>query len=846
MIQFDLGGDWQLQRDGGDKIPGKLPGGTYLDYMAGGMEDPFWDCNETAANNVARHEYTYSRSFQLPEDLLDAPCVELVADGLDTLCTLTLNGQQFLRTDNINRTWRADVKPLLRPGTNALEIRIDDPYQYIEQRQTTDPMHKMSGNGVVGSSHLRKTPCHFGWDWGPKLPPAGVIRSIALEGYAARISDLRIRQHHQNGCVELQISAALTQWDASMEADALLTDPEGNVSRHPMATTDGTVSCRFQVENPKLWWCNGLGAQPLYKLDVEIRRDGCVMDRQARQIGLRTIELDTAPLADGDQFRFVINGVPIFARGANWIPADSFITRVTPQDYDFYVDQARRANMNMLRVWGGGHYECEAFYDACDRHGILVWQDFIFACTAYPFHDGDFLQSVRAEVWDNVRRIRHRASLALWCGNNECEAFAMLWKKGGKERKTNLPFYHNILRGWVKELDGATAYWPGSPSGGNMRYKYHNLKEGAIRGDSHLWQIWHGMQPIEAFRNFPTRFCSEFGMESMPSMHTVGLFTDDKRPALFDPVMQLHQKSAGGNEKILFYLLAKYRNPAHFEDYVYLTQLVQANTIRFATDCWRRNMGKQNGALFWQLNDCWPVASWAGIDYGKQLKAVLYHARHFNKMLCLSNDYFKDRAELYVTNEHPAPFSGRLEWALCDFRGQVINSGSELMEMGASCSKRAVILRYKDVLKGRSPKDAALLVRLMDEDGLRDEKSWLLVPDNAAALPKVALNPKIRVEGGVAHVSLSSSVYARYVYLEVPSVTAPWSDNFFDIPAGQTVDVSVALPEGMTKERFKAALCIRTLDAVEPKNNRLVDRLLRIRMVLRRANFLSWLIFKFF
>ena len=808
------------------------------------MPDPFWDMNEIPSAELARHDYTYSRTFELSDDFLAAARTELVAQGLDTLCTIAINGAELGKTDNIYRTWRLDAKPLLKEGENTIELRIKNPFPYIEERHKKEKLP--SGMAIAkGAAHLRKTPCHFGWDWGPALPPAGLIGAIALESYETRIEDIRIVQRHSEKKVELEVTAQMSfAEDSHIEGEIKLRTPEGEVLSYQTETDGSRLHCRITVDNPQLWWCNGLGAQPLYHLELSVSRNGEILDTQERQIGLRTIALDTAPDQYGAQFRFIVNGVPVFAKGANWIPADSFITRVTRTDIDFYIESARRANMNMLRVWGGGMYESEDFYDACDRNGILVWQDFIFACGAYPLYEKSFLDNVHAEVTDNVRRIRHRASLALWCGNNENEYFAKLWKKGSRIEVSNLPFYHYTLREWVRELDGVTPYWPGSPSAGGLEYKLQSRKMGQIRGDSHLWQIWHGMLPIEAFRKLTTRFCSEYGMESMPSMHAIRSFTDAESPGLFDPVMQLHQKSVGGNEKMLFYLLAKYRNPVAFEDFIYLSQLVQANTVRFATDCWRRGMGLTNGALFWQFNDCWPVASWSGIDYHKQLKAVIYQARHFNKCLCLSNDYFNNRAELYVINEYPDVFSGMLEWALCDFFGNSINSGTCPVSVPAVSSARAAVLPYAGILKGHKKQDTALLVTLTRDGQVLDEKYWLLVADKNVRLPRAALEVECTQTDGIATVTLHSPAYARYVFLEAEGVTAPWSDNFFDIPAGRSATITVRLPQGMDAEELRKRLRVKTLTDVKPKNRKLMDACLRFLMVLRKGNFMTWLVFK--
>lgn len=560
MQKINLAGKWQLSQDGKPSIPGTLPGSTYLDYIENGMEDPFWGENETKANELARHDYRYSREFDLLGEMLLKEHLELVADGLDTLCTIRINGKIAGKTDNINRAWRIDVKNLCVQGKNTIDIDFANPYTEIEKRQSADPLP--GGTPIPGVGHLRKAPCHFGWDWGPMLPPAGVARSIGLEAYDLRVEDLFIRQKHEEGKVTLTVTAHLNNSAGDIGGSLKLTNPEGKENIYMASYEGGILIWEILIEKPHIWWCNGLGGQPLYQIDIDVTRDRETAESLHRQIGLRTIELDTSPDQYGNQFRFVINGVPIFVRGADWIPPDSFITRADRDTMFFYAEATKRANMNMLRVWGGGMFENEDFYDACDENGILVWQDFIFACNAYPLHDQSYLENVHAEVIDNVRRLRHRASLALWCGNNENEVFQIFWKKDSLVKESNPKFYHITLRQWVAELDDVTPYWPGSPSSGSLDQRLHNMRPGEIHGDTHIWHIWHGMRKIEDFREFPTRFCSEYGMESMPSMHTIRSFTNEKSPGLFDPTMILHQKCTSGNEKMLYYLLAKYRNPA--------------------------------------------------------------------------------------------------------------------------------------------------------------------------------------------------------------------------------------------------------------------------------------------
>lgn len=849
MLKNDLGGKWKLKvGDSSEILEAHLPGCNYLDLIANRkLEDPFWGENEQAATEVSKQKFEYERTFIVLNEFLQNDYVELVATGLDTLCTIYLNGKILGKSDNIYRTWRFNAKPFLYEGENTIRIEIDNPYPYFERRQAEENLLYIP-NAAKGSQYIRKTPCHFGWDWGPVLPPAGLIGNIALESYDIRIDNMKIRQHHEHGNVRLDVSVEFIG-DNKLPLQAVLvaTSPDGICTEYPTIINDNNAFCTINIDSPQLWWSNGLGEQPLYTLTFQLMKnsDNTVIDLCTKKIGLRTIELDNSPDEWGNQFRFVVNGIPIFAKGANWIPSDSFITRSTYEDLEFYVKSAKRANMNMLRVWGGGMYESDDFYNLCDQYGILIWQDFIFACGAYPFFDEDFVNNVHQEVIDNVKRLRHHACLAIWCGNNENELISILFKKNEKIRSTNLPFYHNILRAWVKEIDGVTPYWPGSPSSGSLGVRSHNMKPGKTCGDSHLWQIWHGMLPIEGYRRFPTRFCSEFGMESMPSMATIKTFTDEKNINEFSPVMQAHQKSAGGNEKILYYLLKKYRNPAKFEDFIYLSQIVQADTIRFATDCWRRGMGRHNGAIFWQYNDCWPVASWSGIDYNKQYKALQYQAEHFNKMLCLSNNYFNNRVELYIINEYPTAFDGELVWKICSFDGRIINEGTVPARLKSISAERITVLRFADVLKGAKKTDVVLMVTLRKGTEIRDTKTWLLVPDKKAHLPKTVINYSCEVKDGTAEVILSSALFARKVFISAEGVNQPWSDNFFDIPGGETKTLTVSLPKSMDKETLINNIHIRSLADVEPKNSIIKDKLIRSRIFMKKNNLIAWLIFHF-
>ncbi|MBO4888645.1 MAG: glycoside hydrolase family 2 protein [Firmicutes bacterium] len=871
MYRNNLEGTWQLTIDPRSENPsgpikGTLPGCNYLDLMAAGKEDPFYGTNENTATEWGHHDHSYTRKFIVSSEELTCAHLEFVGDGIDTVAKLLINGQEAGYMNNFHRTWRFDIKNLVHEGENEIELSFRDPYAYASEQQAKDAhLTKPSQD----KSFIRKPPCHFGWDWGPKLAPTGVARSIEVEAYDARIMESRITQKHENGKVTLSFEVipsdanerqacevTLTRKDvdpaASSTAQSVIltrkdVDPAASSTAQSVILTwkDDRLVGLLEVEDPRIWWPNGLGDQPLYDVRMILKDGEIVLDEQKKQIGLRTIALDTSKDEDGEQFRFIVNGVPIFVKGADWIPADSFITRADRKTLEFYIKATADGGMNMLRVWGGGMYESEDFYDLCDQYGVLVWQDFVFACAFYPFWNLDFLKNVCEEVKDNVRRLRHRASLALWCGNNEIDVFFLICKDKTVLREDK-NFFYLTLRDWVNELDGVTPYWPGSPSSGHIDKIVQNFRKGKLSGDSHLWDIWHGMRPIEDYRTFPTRFCSEFGMESMPAMKTIRRINPAEKPDLFDDVMLLHQKSIGGNSKIMYYLLQKYRNPAKFEDFVYLSQINQSNAMRFATECWKRNIGRQNGAILWQLNDCWPVASWAIVDYDKQYKATLYNARHYNKMQMVSNDYYEDRSELYVINEKPSTLSGTLIVELADFSGNVCRKEEYPMVVGPVASLKVCTVSYE----GLAVRDLFLRVRLVTAEGKEiDQKTYLLVPDKEASLPKAEIDRTVEIRDGKAFVTLSSKVLARYVFLDCDLTHANWSDNYFDLLPGEPVTVSVALDDefanateavDIVADGFASMLQVKSLTDVEPAGTEEDDKKLIKEMWKKDKNWVTY------
>jgi len=600
MVKQTLTGTWRFRQTSTETwLPAIVPGDVHTDLMAAGrIPDPFIGKNELQVKWVAGQDWEYQREFDVEAGLLAEERVTLVCNGLDTLAEVFLNGHSLGQTNNMFRQYRWEVKNLLQAGKNTLQVVFSSPVAYINARQAARPLPTMMNGGMA---HLRKVQSHFGWDWGPTLPTCGIWGEIFLEGCSTtRLTDVHVRQKHVDGRVSLSVAVVIDQWSTGDLSVALtVTAPDGSVYRasEPCGHSQGRID--LIIQNPQLWWPNGLGPQPLYQVEADLisgTQDGPPLDRRTYQVGLRTLELRHDPDEWGQTFTFVVNGVPIFAKGANWIPPDSFVTRFSDAQLEHLIRSAAAANMNMLRVWGGGYYESERFYDLCDRYGILVWQDFLFACAPYPLDEPIFLENVRCEVIENIRRLRHRACLALWCGNNEIEMMWRMWKKRKNASLTAAyeQFFHHLLPAWVRAEDPDHSCWPSSPSSGDFLQN----PNGDSRGDTHLWQVWHGLQPFTFFRTKYTRFCSEFGLEALPDMQTIASFACHEDYDLKSGVFLHHQRLAGGNGKMIFYLTNRFRLPAEFADVVYLGQVDQGEAIRIGVEALAaQSPALQRGAL---------------------------------------------------------------------------------------------------------------------------------------------------------------------------------------------------------------------------------------------------------
>jgi len=697
MYSQSLTGKWQLRQAGTDEwLPAQVPGSVHTDLLAlGRIPDPFVADNELHVQWIAERDWEYRLTFQASPrtGLLAEERVFLVCDGLDTLADVTLNGQPVGRAENAFRRYRWDVTSLLvksENDENELRVLFSSPVAYICARQEEQPLMSPS-QSIPGGSYLRKAPCQFGWDWGPQLPPIGIWKDIRLERYAvARLDDVHLRQHHADGRVTVSASVTVERWqDADLTVVLRITAPDGHTQRETRFFPKNLVSegtLEIEVANPQLWWPNGHGSQPLYEVKVALCEGETVRDQRTFKLGLRTLELRQEPDEFGTSFTFVVNGVPIFAKGANWIPADSFPTRISDAHLEHLIRSAASAHMNMLRVWGGGFYEEERFYDLCDQYGILVWQDFVFSCSVYP-DDETFFENVRVETIENVRRLRHRASLALWCGNNEMEWgwVAWGWQHAPEYQRFKEAYdrlFHHVLPEICAVENPDCPYWPSSPSS-NTPFENPN----SVRtGDTHNWEVWHGGKPFTGYREHPSRFVSEFGFQSLPPLETIRTYADEADWNMTSYIMEHHQRNAAGNGKIITYMTDHFRLPKDFESLVYLTQLLQAEAVRTGVEYWRRNRCT-SGALYWQLNDCWPVASWASLDYFGRWKALHYAARRFYAPVLLSAAPPLSPPHVGGREGGTAPTDDRqrrVRWSLETLEGEVLNTGEQVMDAEAA------------------------------------------------------------------------------------------------------------------------------------------------------------------
>lgn len=792
MRKIDLTGAWNMRAmDETQWTPATVPGSVYADLLsAGKMEDPYYRDNEMTACRLMDKDYIYEKRFALTAEAITGDPMLLVFHGLDTIADISLNGHLLGHADNMHRVWEFPVTDFVQEGENLLRVEFASPNRFVESAYQASPIGG-STDCTRGFPHLRKAHCMFGWDWGPRLPDAGIWRNVELLCVdEARLIGVRVHQEHQDGKVRLSFEAEIEDLTGLCECCQREFDLRVSVAAPDGAhwESDGED---IEIVQPMLWWPNGYGEQPLYRVHVDLMDEGRVLDSWDARIGLRTLTMTRKKDSYGESFATTVNGVEIFAMGGDYIPEDNILARVTPERTRRLIADCKLAHYNAIRVWGGGYYPDDWFYDACDEAGLIVWQDFMFACAMYELTP-EFEENIRAEFADNIRRLRHHASLGLWCGNNEMELGVVdNWYNPTPAQYTAyVKMYEYILPQVLRELDPDTFYWPASPSSGGG----FDAPNDPNRGDVHYWEVWHGNKPFPEYRKYFFRYASEFGFQSFPCLKTVERFTEPEDRNVFSYVMEKHQRNNSANGKIMNYLAQTFLYPTDFDTLLYASQLLQAEAIRYGVEHWRRNRGRCMGAIYWQTNDCWPVASWASIDYFGRWKALHYAAKRFFAPVLLSCQEegtltqntnvnaqpfpMEKSATLNVSNETMADVECVVKWSLRSPEGEILRHGRETLRVPALSALWLDKLDFSD-----EPLYDRYFAYTLEIGGENVSMGTVLF-----CAPKHFhfVDPALTLRREGDELVISASAYTRAVEILCDDGDPLFSDNYFDMNPGET------------------------------------------------------------
>jgi beta-mannosidase len=789
VIRSLNGNLWTFNKQGDSKkYIATIPGTIHTDLKRNKLiPDPFFGANENLVKWVENENWEYHTTFFITEKELNTEDITLRFDGLDTYAHVTLNGETILKADNMFCVWAVPVKDHLVKGKNELKIQFQSATNEGKNASRNIPYTLPEGERVF----VRKAQCHFGWDWGPRFVTAGIWKNVSLQfNHQAYISNVRYEQEELNDqTAKLNFVATVTSFNQGTYS-IQINDSTYNIS---LKSGINVLKLPYEINHPKRWWCHGLGTPHLYDFKVTLLKRAKPLDSESLKIGLRTIELIQKKDERGQSFYFQVNGVPVFMKGANYIPPHSFLPETSKKTYQQLIKDTRDANMNMLRVWGGGVYADDQFYEECDKNGILVWQDFMFACAMYP-GDDRFLSSVKKEVIDNVNRLQNHACIALWCGNNEIDE---AWHNWGWQKQYNYSLadstriwkdyealFHLLI---PKTLDSLLSkdkniYWPSSPSIGWGR------KESLTQGDSHYWGVWWGMQPFEMYKEKTGRFVSEYGFQGMPDISTFRKFARENELNLASVAVKHHQKHPTGYKTIDTYMERDYKIPQKFEDYIYTSQLLQADGMKTAIEAHRRAKPYCMGSLYWQLNDCWPVTSWSSVDFYGRWKAFHYQAkRSFENLLVSVNDENNQYA-IYIINDNLHPSGGILKAQLLDFKGQTLWSHSKAVTVQPNSNQVAASISKGEFASFDSTY-TALHIQLVNRDTVTASTIYYFAKPKNLRLAE----PKVVIKySGPKTIEVTTDILAKNVFLSSDQVF--FDDNFFDLLPGQTKIVHVSKP----------------------------------------------------
>ena len=804
-------------------LEASVPGDVHMDLLKNGLiEDPFYRLNEHDLQWIDKTDWEYKTEFDLSKKDINSHSLSLDFHGIDTYSSIYLNDSLIATTDNMFIGKTVDIKNLAKLGKNKLYVKLYSPINKgvqlhdslgydISSFNANDlaEIGKVEGRKRV-SVFTRKAPYHYGWDWGPRLVTSGIWQPINIKKWNYfNIEDLYIRQESLNESASL---VAEIEVDSYLEIDEMISEiyvDNQKVSTDLIYINKGAnkIEIPFTIKDYELWWPNGMGDQNMYEVKVKLKSNNNFVTTSKR-IGLREINLVTSEDSIGNNFYFEVNKKPVFMKGVNYIPQDIFLNRVSDDKYEELLNSAVDANMNMIRVWGGGIYENEIFYNLCDEKGLLVWQDFMFACAMYP-GDQEFLKSVEQEAEFNVKRLRGHPSIALWCGNNEVRS---AWKNWGWEKdvienqspeianeisKAYDDVFHKILPKVVNNLDSSTAYWPSSPgstfSGGTESY---------TSGDAHYWGVWWGKENFESYNQKVPRFMSEFGFQSFPEFSSIDKYTNESDYSIYSDVMKSHQRSSIGNKTIEDYMLRYYNKPKSFKGYLYVSQILQAYGVSMGMEAHRRNKGYSMGSLYWQLNDCWPVASWSSIDYFGKWKALHYSTKKAFQPVLISFFKSDSEIELHIISDLLESKEVNLNLKVLSFSGEILYETNKNYSLQQNSTMKVDSLSIDWLNKNFDPKSSLVVASLFSDEKEISNNIYYLTKFKDIILTKPLIEYEINELINTFEVSLTSKNLVKNVFVDIAS-SQNFSDNYFDMIPGKEYKISINKEESLTLDDIK-------------------------------------------
>lgn len=819
ITETSLNSGWKFREiNKTDWLPAMVPGCVHTDLLANKViEDPFYRDNEKNLQWIGKTDWEYTTTFNVSAETLKRQNLEIVFDGLDTYANVFLNNKPILDADNMFRTWRIDVKNALKQGENVLRIKFRSPINEILPRMAKldYELPAVNDQGEKTSPYTRKAPYQYGWDWGPRFVTSGVWKPVNLVAWDnARIEDLQIKQNKLSK--ENADLSAVVEVVASNSVDATI-EVENTTDKKIVATKQvklnagvNKVALGFSMANPKLWYPIGLGEQSLYTFKAKLTVNKKAIDTQSKRTGLRTLELRQKPDQYGISFEFVVNDIPVFGRGANWIPADIFPTRITKEKYKNLLTSLKDANMNMLRVWGGGIYEDDYYYDLADEMGILVWQDFMFACSMYP-GDKAFLDNVRHEAIDNVKRLRNHPSIVIWVGNNEVETAWQHWGWKDKNPSSVWDDYQKIflrlLPEVLDEYDPSRPYWQSSPS---SNFQADSEFQGI--GDTHYWQVWHAEKPYKEYEKQFPRFMSEYGFQSFPEFETVKTYTtEEDRASIETPIMLAHQRHPRGNQLVKEYMLREYNQPKDFESFLYVSQVLQAEGIKIGAEHFRRIMPRNMGSLYWQANDCWQVASWSGMDYFGRWKALMYYTKRFYAPMLVSPHIDDDGTmNIYVVSDSPEAKQSQLVMTLMDLNGKTLSSKQMDLTVEPLKGKSYFTQTVSEFLNGADNKKTFLIAELKVGGKMISQNEYFFKPFKEMSFSKPEIETDISPSANGFKIILSTNKVAKSVYLS-GFTEGFFTDNYFNLIPNKPLEIEFRTKQKMSEDSFRKILKVRSL-----------------------------------